>query len=96
MGLGKGSKGNLHRRARSSVGTNRKASDSREGKYYDNIDDQLLAGNKSQPRGALLNNPAPATDTDEELIEDIDMMPGGSTYLNNHQSQPLSVIGPDN
>jgi len=24
------------------------------------------------------------------------MMAGGSTYLNNHQSQPLSVIGPDN
>jgi hypothetical protein len=45
MNLGKNaSKGNLHRRARSSVGTNRKASDTRDGKY------QLLfdsSGNKS-------------------------------------------------
>ena len=81
MNLGQGSKGNLHRRARSSVGTNRKPSATRE-------------GNKSQPRSNLIN--PPADQTDEELIEDIDMMAGGSQYLNNHQSQPLSVIGPDN
>lgn len=53
MNLGKGSKGNLHRRARSSVGTTRKASAKREGKFSFKF---ISEGTNSQPRGALIGN----------------------------------------
>jgi hypothetical protein len=72
MHLGKNaSKNNLHRRARSSVGTNRKASATRDGKFKSIF---YPLGNKSQPRGSLL----PPEQNDEDL-EDIDMV-----ALNNH------------
>lgn len=72
----------------------RKASATREGKL-ENLT-KIETGKKSsnsQPR-VTLNQPADNTE-DEDILNDMDIIPGGSTYLNNHQSQPLSVIGSD-
>tara|TARA_B110000285_G_C15137989_1_gene628525 strand:+ start:2574 stop:3137 length:564 start_codon:yes stop_codon:yes gene_type:complete len=104
-----------HRRARSSLGVNRKAS--AKGGGGQQLPQSKKASN-SQNRGAMLaqireKNSSSAMaqlqprggeggsrsthQEDEDMTEvGMDMMQNTTTYLSNHQSQPLSILGPDN
>jgi len=47
-----------------------------------------------QPRNAESGPKIPIHLDDEDMLEDLAQ--NGSTYLQNHQSQPLSILGTDN
>ena len=58
---------------------------------------QLRDKNSSSAMAQLQPRPGASNPMeDEDILDDIDMIQNGSTYLNNHQSQPLSVLGADN
>ena len=60
------------------------------GQLRDKNSSSAMAQLQQIPGGQLPNN------DDEDILDDIDMIQNGPTYLNNHQSQPLSVLGADN
>lgn len=47
-----------------------------------------------QPRGGESRAKSSHAEDDDE--SGMDMMQNGATYLSNNQSQPLSILGPDN
>jgi hypothetical protein len=49
-----------------------------------------------QPRGNEGGSKSSQLEDEDILEVGMDMMQNTSTYLSNHQSQPLSILGPDN